>query len=932
MKVVFVACSVLVALALVAHGASNIDMKHHLDDDAQVDLETEVGVGVAAQLRAAAKEMAEMRVWDRAVDDVKNATNMTKPEDPGKGKNTDEDKINGTSICLNDIKTDADFDKCRINCDSKYYASNDTRYLSCYKCCTAQINRWSPERCPKVDGRPCNGHGLCDNGMCVCDHLYEGGSCDVARSPREGRIQFAGNTDLAITIQQTTIAAGATLGLGNIDKWDDKLQEFKYSADGRLNLAVTPTLCLTVQGGENGRGSNGMPLILQTCNFAMRKAQKFRFDRVSGRIIWVGGDNNYCITINGEVGKEGARVELEEIHPDAKKRQTWSFSGAGVHYLDCSKSSCNYKDVTFKNAIYLSCFMDTCSDSTPERKYTRENNPPFMTVNSGDVQYLTQDGASPWHSNNNYKVSFRDTGRLDHGIGEYPNSNVTFELNNFREAGYYFNTFRARVGIDNNHGCAASTAGTTALVYLDGKLVSTISLRDYVQSYEIKVKTGSAMRLDLVSRFIGNSCNFLVWGEPRLSNEPEDGTLAVYSFSNSDSYGGPWDGNRYVYGNTERPMVMTATMPISEGDTIYAINSCQMYSNSWNPVYMELRTAPGSDSLEPLVTPTTALSYNNGYYFSMSSQGAWKAKSDGTSQITARVRNDYGSWVTYWNCNLISFIVRNKNIVTAEGSKTVPWSSRMLYTPSQQTRVPGMELSITIPPSKFVWVTLACSLYNTHGTTYMKVNQEASNSAITTITDSNWIVASEVWGSCYSSGVSQGLWRNDGTSPVQMKFYGTYHIGNYQGNYEYCNMIAREVDGTATGSNDLAGYNAVGGSRLTWGGDWKFTDFNTEIFAKAGDVIYVQLACNIWNHAWHHSVMQVAISKQEVPDQVQTLIAGNYLGYYYHGYWGGGSSQGMYKAKKDGMISFAGLYASGYHYTTYVYCTIIANNMGPDGV
>jgi hypothetical protein len=172
--------------------------------------------------------------------------------------------------------------------------------------------------------------------------------------------------------------------------------------------------------------------------------------------------------------------------------------------------------------IYLSCFLGVCGGTV-----TRSSNPPIFKLNYHQGSTLGlgygigANRVGPWPEG---KGPIQLTDRhgvvteFSYGIGAYPDSSMTFDLDAFRSYGYKFNSFMSTLGIDSGSGCSSKKLGSVVFyVYADGVMVLQKNLQDLTRSEIILYNVTNTSRLTLVTRKgIHRTCHHAVWAGAAL--------------------------------------------------------------------------------------------------------------------------------------------------------------------------------------------------------------------------------------------------------------------------------------------------------------------------------------------------------------------------------------------------------------------------------
>ena len=168
-------------------------------------------------------------------------------------------------------------------------------------------------------------------------------------------------------------------------------------------------------------------------------------------------------------------------------------------------TSCNNAcaDALNQGRVYLGCFLGVCSGTVTSR-----SNPPFFTLNYHyDNIYGTGLGigvnrARVWEQSKSLiqLTDGHEKIRFPFGIGAYPSSSITFDLDAFRAHGYRFNFLVSTMGIDSASGCKSHQVGSVIFrVYFDSAMVFSKEVHNRTTAPTIWYDVGNTARLTLIT-------------------------------------------------------------------------------------------------------------------------------------------------------------------------------------------------------------------------------------------------------------------------------------------------------------------------------------------------------------------------------------------------------------------------------------------------
>lgn len=872
--------------------------------------------------------------------DVKTAikdTEKKEVKDPNAdGKGVNKAKLEEAARCVGGVRTSADFAKCAKDCDDRVYGKKAEKdYLGCYACCQKQLNRHILERCPRPRKRPtdppCSGRGSCLDGKCQCDHLWEGRACDVVRSPRAGRIGYKRSPRHALAVFGTSVL------LGDTKVRSDGATEWKFGSDGRVHLARDDSWCLDVPDATHAAQlKNGLSLGIVRCTKSRDATQKFLLrSRTDQRLVLAGASGRgFAVTVSGDGAEDKGRVELEEVHEDTHGRAQFIFSGRGVHFSKCSKR-CTWDEAAKDSTVYLSCFMDTCADTTSARRWTNRPSHPFFDVPASTT--AVEDAGGVWEAQHYNGAKYPPqifersgvTKTLTHGIGMHGDGDVTFDLDALREYGIAMTRFVAEVAAPSRRPCSNAQA-TAVYVLVDNKEAWKATLKGDGSRHSVSVDlpTG-AKKLNLRTRFVGRHCNYVLWGSAGVTTVElgHDGLAVVAGASDPPNH---WTGRRYAYGPNKKGSLYSVSLPLDKNQAVYSAIGCEVYDNGWLGTSLTVERVPDSASLTPIVEGSRAYNRHTGWYMPAFTQGAWRSQGKTQAELHGVQQcHRPGHYSTYMHCSQAAFVVRSGNVVGKSTDPRKPWAARVATVRNKSYYANDMKTSITVTKGKYVYASVSCNLNNYGGgTIYMRISHKATKGTVKDVVRSNWMTITQSYSqgsNAFMNGVTQAAYY--AATDATLELVPTYHVGSHQGVYQDCNIIAFEADGEITGADSLANYSKTWSSRRIWHSwGWRRTDFSTKVNAKAGDIFYVKLASNAYNWASHRARMAVAVKKSARP--VRYITPPNYTSAYSHAGWASGASHMMIQATGDGVIELDGMFQSSYHYATYVYSNIVAIKIG----
>ena len=189
-------------------------------------------------------------------------------------------------------------------------------------------------------------------------------------------------------------------------------------------------------------------------------------------------------------------------------------------FTSCNKTCLDELD---KGQIYLSCYLGVC-DGTVTRS---SNLPVFKLIYHRDSTLgrgygIGANRVGPWPEGKGpIQLTDRHGGviKFPYGIGAYPDSSITFDLDVFRSYGYKFNFFMSTLGIDSGSGCSSKKlASVIFYVYADNVMVIKKSMQDMRRSETILYNVTDTATLTLVTRMgIRGTCQHAVWAGAALT-------------------------------------------------------------------------------------------------------------------------------------------------------------------------------------------------------------------------------------------------------------------------------------------------------------------------------------------------------------------------------------------------------------------------------
>lgn len=169
--------------------------------------------------------------------------------------------------------------------------------------------------------------------------------------------------------------------------------------------------------------------------------------------------------------------------------------------LSSCDSSC--ADALNQGRIYLSCFLGACSGAV-----TRSSNPPFFTLNyhsdsvRGPGYGIGVNRAVVWEKGRNSIELNNGHENIPFlfGIGAYPSSSISFDLDAFRAHGYRFNFLTVTMGIDSASGCKSHHVSSVVFrIYLDNEMVCNQEIGNTSIAPAMGYSLGSTSRLTMVT-------------------------------------------------------------------------------------------------------------------------------------------------------------------------------------------------------------------------------------------------------------------------------------------------------------------------------------------------------------------------------------------------------------------------------------------------